>query len=142
MKKLPLVGRLPESAILNEALQTKEAEMIAIGRPGYSLGQIQYPPVLHGDWRNSTLSQRSQAGESPAQVIDQSCFSATGLLRDEFNNLYPALFRNATLHTSIVRTLFQEKSGMTRQRAHQQVPYHIGWQYDHCAGRTGTVRLR
>jgi hypothetical protein len=63
MKKLPLVGRLPESAILNEALQTKEAEMIAIVGPGYSLGQIQYPPVLHGDWRNSTLSQRSQAGE-------------------------------------------------------------------------------
>ncbi|MFM7400250.1 MAG: ATP-binding protein, partial [Bacteroidota bacterium] len=59
--------------------------------------------------------KEARPGKSPAQVIDQSCFSATGLLRDEFNNLYPALFRNATLHTSIVRTLFQEKSGMTRQ---------------------------
>lgn len=70
---------------------------------------------------NPHYLKEAKPGKSPAQVIDQSCFSAGGLLRDEFSNLYPALFKNATLHIEVVRILFQKKSGMTRQEILEKI---------------------
>lgn len=55
-----------------------------------------------------------KGGISAAQNIDQICFSDTGLLKDEFNNLYASLFKNAERHLLIIRTLADKKSGMTR----------------------------
>ncbi len=60
--------------------------------------------------------KEAEPGKSAMQTIDRVCFSATGLLRDEFSNLYPALFKNSELHVTLVRTLAQKKSGMTRQQ--------------------------
>ncbi len=56
-----------------------------------------------------------KAGKSAIQNIQDTCFSETGLLRDEFSRLYPALFDKAELHISLVRTLFEKKQGMTRR---------------------------
>ncbi len=53
-------------------------------------------------------------GKSIVQLIDDICFSDTGLLREEFNDLYPALFENAHRHIAIVRALAQKKQGMSR----------------------------
>jgi uncharacterized protein len=56
-----------------------------------------------------------QKGESMAQAIDRLCFAKNGLLRNEFDNLYEALFSNASLHTNVIRLLAKRKIGLTRK---------------------------
>jgi uncharacterized protein len=52
--------------------------------------------------------------KSAVQNIEEICFSPTGLLRDEFSNLYNALFEHSENHVNIVRALAQTKVGMER----------------------------
>ena len=56
-----------------------------------------------------------QPGKSAIQNINDICFSETGLLKDEFSNLYPALFQRAEKHIAIVRALATKRRGMTRE---------------------------
>jgi AAA+ ATPase superfamily predicted ATPase len=56
-----------------------------------------------------------ERGQSATQAVNTICFSKTGVLRDEFSNLYPALFSNAENHIKIVRALSKSAQGMTRQ---------------------------
>ncbi|NJN33874.1 MAG: AAA family ATPase [Saprospiraceae bacterium] len=44
-------------------------------------------------------------GESFAAAIERLCFSPTGILHNEYNNLYQALFTNAEVHQQIVEAL-------------------------------------
>ena len=53
--------------------------------------------------------------KSAVQNIDSLCFSKNGLLTDEFNRLYPALFAHAENHIVAIRTLAKKKLGMTRE---------------------------
>ena len=53
-------------------------------------------------------------GKSAIQNIEDICFSDSGMLRNEFNRLYPALFDNAENHIAIIRALAQKRSGMSR----------------------------
>ncbi len=55
-----------------------------------------------------------QQGYSVAQNIDRLCFAKDGLLVDEFQQLYAALFENAMHHESTVRALAKSGKGMTR----------------------------
>lgn len=55
-----------------------------------------------------------QNGESVEQNIGQICFSENGLLREEFDSLYPALFDKSENHIEIIRALGSKWSGMTR----------------------------
>ncbi|HEB62840.1 MAG TPA: ATP-binding protein [Bacteroidetes bacterium] len=55
-----------------------------------------------------------EGGKSATQNIEKICFRDTGLLRDEFLNLYPALFEHSNHHVAIVRALAVKPSGMTR----------------------------
>ncbi len=55
-----------------------------------------------------------EGGKSATQNIDKTCFGESGLLRDEFLSLYPALFKHAEYHTKIIRTLAAKPSGLTR----------------------------
>ena len=48
------------------------------------------------------------------QNIDYLCFAKKGMLRNEFENLYASLFRNAENHVSIVKCLSKKAKGMTR----------------------------
>jgi len=50
-----------------------------------------------------------------AQNISRLCFSPDGELRDEFDNLYASLFKNATRHLLVVEALGKKKSGLTRE---------------------------
>ena len=59
--------------------------------------------------------EQSRRGESAAQIIDRVCFAEDGLLRDEFSQLYPALFEGAQRHIQIVRALASKASGLTRK---------------------------
>lgn len=55
-----------------------------------------------------------EAGKTAVQNIDQICFSPQGLLREEFLQLYPALFDNPESHVQIIRALSGTWQGMTR----------------------------
>lgn len=55
-------------------------------------------------------------GESVDQAIDRLFFGADGLLREEFENLYPALFDDAGRHLAAVRALAAKPSGLTRNQ--------------------------
>lgn len=53
-------------------------------------------------------------GWSAAQSIDEACFRRDGLLRDEFKQLYAALFEHSTRHESVIRALASRRSGLER----------------------------
>lgn len=56
-----------------------------------------------------------EPGKTAMQNIDQICFSPQGFLREEFTELYPALFDHAENHILVVRALANIWQGMTRQ---------------------------
>ena len=53
-------------------------------------------------------------GKSVVQVIDEACFAHTGLLRNEFQDLYAALFEEADRHIAVIRALASKRQGMNR----------------------------
>lgn len=56
-----------------------------------------------------------QPGLSPIENINRLCFEPQGYLRNEFQNLYAALFENHEAHTLIVRALAGKRKGLTRE---------------------------
>ena len=55
-----------------------------------------------------------EAGKSATQNIDDICFSETGLLRDEFPNLFSSLFDDSNNHISVIRALAKTRQGIDR----------------------------
>jgi len=55
-----------------------------------------------------------EPGNSPAQVIDALCFSESGSLRYEYDQLYQSLFENSEQHIKIVEFLSKKRKGHTR----------------------------
>jgi uncharacterized protein len=55
-----------------------------------------------------------KVGFSVPQILDQLFFEEQALLKDEFQNLYAALFKNNTLHETIVAALAGKNKGLTR----------------------------
>lgn len=53
-------------------------------------------------------------GESFATAIERICFSPQGILKNEYQNLYQALFNNAEIHKGIVNLLANKQKGLTR----------------------------
>ena len=53
-------------------------------------------------------------GKSVIQLIDEICFSTTGLLADEYEQLYYSLFKNATNHIALIETLAKHPYGLVR----------------------------
>ncbi|MEA3495888.1 MAG: ATP-binding protein [Bacteroidota bacterium] len=59
------------------------------------------------------LNELSQ-GKSAEQLIDEICFTSTGLLSNEYEQLYYSLFTNAEKHMTIIEALATAPNGMTR----------------------------
>lgn len=53
-------------------------------------------------------------GESFATAIERICFAPQGILRNEYQNLYQALFNHADIHQAIVGLLATRQQGFTR----------------------------
>jgi hypothetical protein len=53
-------------------------------------------------------------GESATQAIERMCFEETGHLRNEYDNLYRALFNHSSNHEQIVEALAGAQKGMLR----------------------------
>ena len=51
---------------------------------------------------------------SIAQNIDKLFFTPKGVLRNEFNELYKSLFKNATKHIAVIKALSQKAKGIGR----------------------------
>jgi len=54
-------------------------------------------------------------GLSAAQNIQQLCFEKDSFLRNEFGNLYHALFNNANYHVEVISALAKKASGLDRK---------------------------
>ncbi len=54
------------------------------------------------------------AGDSVPQVLDKLFFDEQATLKNEFQNLYAALFKNNTFHEKIVTALASKNKGLTR----------------------------
>lgn len=54
-------------------------------------------------------------GKSVAQNIDEACFNKSGLLYDEFENLYASLFTNHENHVKVIETLSKKNIGLNRE---------------------------
>ena len=57
-----------------------------------------------------------RTGKSVTQLIDELCFSTTGLLADEYEQLYYSLFKNADNHVAIVEALAAHPYGLSRSQ--------------------------
>ena len=55
-----------------------------------------------------------ERGLSAEQNIEKCCFSKDGVLANEFNNLYAALFNNPHKHIEVIRALSRKNKGLTR----------------------------
>jgi uncharacterized protein len=55
-----------------------------------------------------------EPGETPNQAIDRLCFKRSGILKEEFNKLFEALFAQGGLHKKIVEVLAKHKKGLQR----------------------------
>ena len=53
-------------------------------------------------------------GKSATQLINEICFSPTGMLSDEYHQLYWSLFKNAQKHIALIEALANHPSGMVR----------------------------
>lgn len=53
-------------------------------------------------------------GKSAVQLINEICFTSTGLLSDEYEQLYYSLFKKADNHISIIEALAHHPYGMLR----------------------------
>jgi len=56
-----------------------------------------------------------EKGMSPEQIVDRMFFDKNAPLKNEFENLYAALFKNANHHLRIIESLGKSQSGMTQK---------------------------
>ena len=55
-----------------------------------------------------------ERGKSTAQNIEKICFSKDGVLANEFDNLYTALFNTPEKHIQVIQALAKKNKGLTR----------------------------
>lgn len=60
--------------------------------------------------------EQIKKGESPAKAIERICFKANGILKNEYNNLYKALFNYWENHEALVAVLAKSQNGLTREQ--------------------------
>jgi uncharacterized protein len=53
-------------------------------------------------------------GESPATVVNRLCFTQGGLLTNEYQNLYKALFDQPENHEAVIKSLANAAEGLSR----------------------------
>ena len=69
-------------------------------------------------------------GDSAATAIERICFSEGGILKNEYENLYKALFKNAQNHEAIVTVLATSRAGLERKEIISKSKIKAGGQYD------------
>jgi hypothetical protein len=67
-----------------------------------------------------------EKGLSAAQNVDRLCFTNSGILFKEFNNLIPALFKEAEIYKGIIRVIAQHRYGISRNKLLEQLKVESG----------------
>lgn len=62
-----------------------------------------------------------EKGLSPAQIVDQLCFTSTGLLYGEFDRLFSSLFQGANAYIEIVRAIAKHPQGLEQPALAKQL---------------------
>lgn len=70
--------------------------------------------------------EQVEQGQSAAQSIQSMCFEKDGILRNEFENLYSALFNNASNHIQVVKVLEQKAMGLDRKEILERTNFSDG----------------
>jgi len=65
-------------------------------------------------------------GKSPVQQINDICFNPNGLLYDEYDNLYYALFKNADLHVKLIELLAKKPQGLSQKEITEGLKIKVG----------------
>lgn len=73
--------------------------------------------------------EKIRKGESASVAIERICFSEGGALKNEYDNLYKAIFRNSNNHEAIVEVLAKSKNGLTRQEIIKRGKINTGGAY-------------
>lgn len=70
--------------------------------------------------------KQAEKGLSVPQIIDKSCFTKDGTLRNEFDKLYTSLFDQSNYHEKIVELLSGKNKGLTRNEILQMIGLKTG----------------
>lgn len=73
--------------------------------------------------------QQIKRGESPSVAIERLCFKEDGILRNEYENLYKALFQNYVAHEIIVDVLSTARYGISRDEIIKKTGIKSGGEY-------------
>ncbi|MEX1002061.1 MAG: ATP-binding protein [Crocinitomicaceae bacterium] len=60
--------------------------------------------------------EQLRKGENSTTAIERLCFSPTGILRDEYNHLFKALFKNPEHHETMIEALANAAEGLTHHQ--------------------------
>lgn len=60
--------------------------------------------------------EQIKKGESVNQIIERLCFEENGILNNEYDNLYKALFEHSENHEAIVAALATAQNGLSRKQ--------------------------
>lgn len=74
--------------------------------------------------------EQIRKGESVQQTVGRLCFSKDGILRNEYNNLYKALFDYPENHEAIVLALAKSVGGLTRSEIIKKSKVKAGGPYN------------
>lgn len=74
--------------------------------------------------------EQIKKGESVQQSVARMCFAQDGILRDEYNNLYKALFDYPENHEAIVSALAKSVGGLTRAEIIKKSKVQAGGPYN------------
>jgi hypothetical protein len=105
-----LHGRL-SAQIRLEAFSLTETEKFLMGL-GIHLKRKQLVELYMAVGGVAKYLTQIPAGKSPAQIINELCFSPSGALFSEFTKLYASLFESPDKHIAIVRALAKKRKGM------------------------------
>jgi uncharacterized protein len=70
--------------------------------------------------------EQVKPGLSTTQIIETACFSKTGFLYNEFNDLYQALFADAERHIKVIKALANKPQGLSRNEIIKQCKLQSG----------------
>lgn len=68
-------------------------------------------------------------GESPMVSVERMCFLDGGILKNEYDNLYKAIFESPANHEAVVESLAHAKQGLTREEIIKKTKIKVGGTY-------------
>ena len=108
-----LHNRVTEKILLNPFKLKETEKLLRLKNPSIDRYQILQLYMVMGGI--PYYLEAVKGNQSATQNIERICFANDGLLRNEFENLYSALFKNSEKHLAVVRALSTKSKGLSRK---------------------------